>query len=191
MVNAVTKILLWLTLSMFCQLAAGDDIKAEKQRIETLVRAYLATLDNDYPAQRRFYTPETRFTDPTSGQFGAAWDITGGDKIADFFESEGRKYGALGAEYRVEHLLIEPPFVVAHIKSTVTSCAVALGYPSKAYSGDIRLSMILEVDGDHITRRTDYADYSSAWDYLDAIKASLPARPDDPRCKRFKASAPD
>ena len=163
---------------------AEADEAAGGEAMRSLTEAYVATLDSDLALQATFYTPTTRFTDPTSALFGPAWDITGGEQIIEFLRTASEDSGTLSVDYNITNMLVEGPFVVANIIATVTACGVGLGFPTKSFTGDIRMVMVLEFDGDKIKQRTDYAGYSAAWEFMDAIKPALGTQEDDPRCSQ-------
>ena len=170
--------LLLLGLTLLC----GQATATEREQLERLAREYIGTLDKDLKQQASFYGNRTRFTDPTSALFGEPWDITGGDNIVRFFREAAADFGTLAADYRIDTLLVEPPFVIAHTTATVSSCGVGLGFPTRVVSGDIQLAMVLKFEGNTITERTDYAGYSAAFEFLEAAKTELATAADDPRC---------
>lgn len=163
----------------------ADDTATHDDELEALARSYIATLDHDLDRQAEFYTPDTHFTDPTSQLFGPAWDFRGGDAIIDFFRTASDESGTLEVDYGITSMLVESPFVIANITSTVTSCAVGLGYPGKTFTGDIHMVMILDFDGDKVRTRTDYVGYSAAGEELERMRLGLSEQDDDPRCERY------
>jgi hypothetical protein len=151
--------------------------------LKSLTEAYVATLDKDLHLQSTFYTPSTHFRDPTSALFGPAWDITGGEQIIQFFKTASEDSGTLEVVYKITNMLVEGSLVVANITATVTSCGVGIGFPSKSFSGDIHMVMVLKFDGEKLKERTDYVGYSAAWDKMEAMKSTLGMHNDDVRCK--------
>lgn len=79
-------------------------------------------------------------------------------------------------------MLVESPFVVVNITSTVTSCAVGLGYPQKSFTGDIHMVMVLHFDGRKLAQRTDYVGYSAAFQEMQRLARQLSEKENDPRC---------
>ncbi|MBD1584123.1 hypothetical protein [Pseudoalteromonas sp. S16_S37] len=181
MKRSIVLILIVVSFTWGAAKADGQDV-SEKQKFARIASDYIATLDNDYVKQRAFYTQNSHFKDPTSAQFGAMWDIKGGDNIANFFENAGKDYGVLKVDYKITNMLVEPPFVIANIDSEVTTCAVALNQPTKSYTGTIQLVMVLKINGSHVLERTDYVDYSSAWQFVEELSPRLKEQKPDIRC---------
>lgn len=150
--------------------------------ISALAEDYVATLDKDLALQATFYSPNTRFRDPTSALFGPAWDITGGEKIIQFFKQASADSGTLVVDYKITHMLVEGPIVVANITSTVTACGVNLGFPEKSFTGDIHMVMVLRFEGSKLSQRTDYVGYSAAFQKMAQLAEKLPDQEDDLRC---------
>lgn len=157
-------------------------VQAEQTDFTALTRNYVATLDKDPIKQATFYTDNTLFSDPTSGLFGEPWRIEGGDKIVGFFVQAAQDAGTLQVDYQITDLLVQAPFVIANITSTVESCGTGMGLPTKAFKGDIRMVMILEFNHNKVAKRTDYVDYASAFATMDKLKPQIALQPDDPRC---------
>ena len=92
--------------------------------------------------------------------------------------------GTLAVEYNIVNMIVQPPFVISHIESTVTACAVGLELTSKVFSGVIKMAMVLKFEGDKIQERIDYAEYEKAFEYMDKIKSTIAKQADDPRCTK-------
>ena len=104
-------------------LSSTLNASSNEEELIKLTREYVATLDTDLNAQRSFYAPEVRFTIPTSALFGEPWDIRGADNIVSFFSKASEESGTLEVEYTITSLIVQPPYVSAHIESKVTGCA--------------------------------------------------------------------
>ena len=154
--------------------------------LEQLARQYIASVGAmDYSTERRFYDEDSTFEDPTSAQFGEPWHYQGPEAIISFFRGINEEYGTLAIDNQIQKLLVSPPFVVAFITATVTSCGVILDQPKKAWSGSIEMVMALEFDGSIVRSRTAWADYPSSALKLQEIAKTLPDQDDDPRCQHL------
>ena len=116
---------LWVVVD-FVVAQSSHGVADNKLETMALAEDYVATLDNDLERQANFYSPKTRFRDPTSALFGPAWDITGGEEIIRFFKQASADSGTLLVSYKITDMLVEGSIVVANITSTVTSCGVGL-----------------------------------------------------------------
>ena len=163
-------------------------VSESSAKLETLTRAYIATLDKNPIKQKTFYAKNARFRDPTSGLFGDPWDVVGPDSIVSFLVKASEDSGTLNVDYKITDMVLQPPFVSSMIEATVTSCGVGVGFPEKTFTGTIKMTMVLKFESDKIIERTDYAEYEAAMATIESRRPALIQQPADPRCARFAAA---